>query len=128
VAFTARSPSDGYGTASSIGLGYPWEDPILPGEDAPREDEMELFFLTIWLFFIANVVLVVWALVDAIRVPDESMYRAGNKLIWVLVILFAGFIGAIIYLTMGRPAGTGGSRPGSSLPDQLPPPPPGSFG
>ena len=89
---------------------------------------MELFFLTIWLFFIANVVLVVWALVDAIRVPDESMYRAGNKLIWVLVILFAGFIGAIVYLTMGRPAGTGGSRPGSSLSDQLPPPPPGSLG
>jgi hypothetical protein len=89
---------------------------------------MELFFLTIWLFFIVNVVLVVWALVDAIRVPDESMYRAGNKLIWVLVILFAGFIGAIIYLTMGRPAGTGASRAGSSFPDQFPPPPPGSLG
>jgi phospholipase D-like protein len=97
------------------------EDPILPGEDA-----ME--FLTIWLFFIANVVLVVWALVDAIRVPDESMYRAGNKLIWVLVILFAGFIGAIVYLAMGRPAGTGGSRQGTPLSDQLPPPPPGPLG
>lgn len=83
---------------------------------------------SIFLFFIANIVLVVWALVDAIRVPDESMYRAGNKLIWVLVILFAGFLGAIIYLTMGRPSGTGGSRPGASLPDQLPPPPPGSLG
>ena len=89
---------------------------------------MELFFLMFWLFFIANIVLVVWALVDAIRVPDESMYRAGNKLIWVLVILFAGFIGAIIYFAMGRPVGTGGSRAGSSLPDQFPPPPPGSLG
>jgi hypothetical protein len=107
---------------SSIGLGYPWEDRSLPGEDA-----MELFFLGFWLFFIANIVLVVWALVDAIRVRDDSMYREGNKLIWVLVILFGGFIGAIIYLTMGRPSGTGGSRPGSSLPGQLPPPPPGSL-
>ena len=89
---------------------------------------MELFFLTIWLFFIANVVLVVWALVDAIRVQDESTYRAGNKLIWVLAILFAGFIGAIVYFAVGRPAGIGGSRPGSSLPDQFPPPPPGSLG
>jgi hypothetical protein len=56
---------------SSIGLGYPWEDRGLPGEDA-----MELFFLGFWLFFIANIVLVVWALVDAIRVRDDSMYRS----------------------------------------------------
>jgi hypothetical protein len=88
---------------------------------------MELFFLLFWsfivLFFIANIVLVVWALVDAIRVPDESMYRAGSKLIWVLVILFAGFIGAIVYLTIGRPSGTAVSTPGPSLPGQLPPPP-----
>jgi hypothetical protein len=89
---------------------------------------MESILLLFWLFFIANVVLVVWALVDAIRVPDETMYRAGNKLIWVLVILFAGFLGAIIYFTMGRPSGTDGSRPGSSLPGQLPPPPPGPLG
>ena len=77
---------------------------------------MELFFLLVWLFFIANIVLVIWALVDAIRVPDDSMYRTGSKLIWVLVILFAGIVGAIIYLAMGRPFGTGRSRPGSSLP------------
>ena len=56
------------------------------------------------MFAIANIVLVIWALVDAIRVPDESMYRAGNKLIWVLVILLAGFIGAIVYFFIGRPA------------------------
>ncbi len=36
------------------------------------------------------------------------MYKAGTKLIWVLVIVLAQFIGAVIYLAAGRP--TGGSR------------------
>jgi hypothetical protein len=89
---------------------------------------MESVFAAFWLFALANIVVVIWALVDAIRVPNESMYRAGNKLIWVLVILFAGFIGAIVYLAVGRPAG--GRRSGNDHAWQgpLPPPPPGSLG
>jgi uncharacterized membrane protein len=48
--------------------------------------------------------LLVYALVDAVTVPDDSMYRAGNKLIWVLVIvLLPVFIGPLIYLFVGRP-------------------------
>lgn len=53
--------------------------------------------------FIGAIAVWIWALVDAIRVPDDSMYNEGNKLIWVLVILFTGTIGAIIYLMIGRP-------------------------
>jgi hypothetical protein len=45
----------------------------------------------------------IWALVDAIRVPDDSMYNEGNKLLWVIVIVLTSFIGAIIYLIIGRP-------------------------
>jgi hypothetical protein len=45
---------------------------------------MESIFALFWLFFIANVILVIWALVDAIRVPDDSMFQAGTKLISVL--------------------------------------------
>jgi hypothetical protein len=45
----------------------------------------------------------VWSLVDAIRVPDESAYRAGSKVVWVVVIAVTGFIGSIVYLVMGRP-------------------------
>jgi len=56
---------------------------------------VEFMFAGFFVFFIANIALVIWALVDAIRVPDDSMYRAGNKLIWILVILLAGFVGAI---------------------------------
>lgn len=88
---------------------------------------MESVFLAFWLFALANIVVVVWALVDAIKVPDDSMYRAGNKLIWVLVILFAGFVGAIVYFLVGRPGG-GRSATDAAWRDQLPPPPPGSLG
>ena len=45
----------------------------------------------------------IWSLVDAIRVPDESAFRAGSKVIWVVVIAVTGFIGSIVYLAMGRP-------------------------
>lgn len=89
---------------------------------------MESVFLVFWLFALANIVVVVWALVDAIKVPDESMYRAGNKLIWVLVILFAGFVGAIVYFLVGRPRDGGRAGTDMAWRDQLPPPPPGSLG
>ena len=53
---------------------------------------------------VAAILLLVYALVDAIRVPDDSMYRAGNKLIWVLVIvLLPFFVGPLIYLLVGAP-------------------------
>lgn len=53
---------------------------------------------------VAAVLLLIYALVDAIRVTDDSMYRAGNKLIWVLVIvLLPFFVGPIIYLLVGAP-------------------------
>lgn len=89
---------------------------------------MESVFAAFWLFALANIVLVIWALVDAIRVPDETMYRAGNKLTWVLVILFAGFIGAIVYLAIGRPTDGRRSRTDHAWQGPPPPPPPGSLG
>jgi hypothetical protein len=61
--------------------------------------------ILILLLVLALVALWIWALVDAIRVPDDAHYRAGTKLIWVLVIVLTGFIGAAVYLAVGRPAG-----------------------
>jgi hypothetical protein len=77
---------------------------------------------------IGSLVLWIWALVDAVKVPHDAMYKTGNKLIWILVIVLAGVIGAIIYLIVGRPAP--GAQPpatafGGSAP---PPPPPGALG
>ena len=54
---------------------------------------------------VAGLAFWIWALVDAIRVPDDSLYKSGTKLVWVLVIVLVGFIGAIIYLAVGRPDG-----------------------
>jgi hypothetical protein len=73
-------------------------------------------FLVIW---VVGFVLMIWALVDAIRVPDDSMFRAGTKLIWVLVILLFQLVGAIIYFAVGRP----GSRIDRSTGGSFPPPP-----
>lgn len=46
----------------------------------------------------------VWALVDALRVPDEHLYRTGTKVVWVLVIGLTQFVGAVIYVAVGRPS------------------------
>ena len=59
---------------------------------------------------LAGFVIWVYALVDAVQVPEDSMYRAGNKLIWVLVILLGHAVGALIYLAVGRPAQVAGRR------------------
>ena len=59
-----------------------------------------VLFLSILLGFLA---FWVWSLVDAIRVPDESAFRAGSKVIWVVVIAVTGFIGSIVYMAVGRP-------------------------
>jgi membrane protein DedA with SNARE-associated domain len=46
----------------------------------------------------ALLVLLLWALVDAIKSYNEPVI----KLIWVLVILFMPFLGSLIYLVAGR--------------------------
>lgn len=55
------------------------------------------------LAVLALVAVWVWALVDAIGVPDDAHYRTGTKLLWVLVIAITGLLGAAIYLAVGRP-------------------------
>ena len=54
------------------------------------------------LMFLAAIGFWIWTLVDAVRVPDDS-YRAGSKVLWVLVIALTGFIGSLVYLFAGRP-------------------------
>ena len=84
---------------------------------------VEGFFVALWLL---GLVVVIWALVDAVQVPDDSMYKSGSKIVWVLVIVLLNFIGAIIYFVIGRPtqeSRDAGRRSGGSMPS--PPPPPG---
>ncbi len=55
------------------------------------------------LVFLAAFGFWIWTLVDAIRVKDDSSYRAGSKVVWVVVIALTGFIGSVVYFFAGRP-------------------------
>ena len=89
---------------------------------------MVMFFVAL---AVAGLAFWIWALVDAIRVPDDSLYKSGTKLVWVLVIVLVGVIGAIIYLAVGRPDGGAtaaiaawGGRAAPPAPTGSVPPPP----
>ena len=51
------------------------------------------------LLAVAYLAIWIWALVDAIRNPALT---DNMRIVWVLVILFAQIIGAVIYLIIGR--------------------------
>lgn len=57
------------------------------------------FFVLMILLGVAALAVWIWALIDAIRNPglDDTM-----RIVWVLVIVFTGILGAIIYLILGR--------------------------
>ena len=53
----------------------------------------------IYLLILLSVFIWIFALIDVLK----SEFRGQNdKLIWILVVLFAGFFGAIIYYFIGR--------------------------
>lgn len=56
-------------------------------------------FLVAMLASLVSLVLLIWALVDAIKNPRLS---DNERIVWVLVIIFVGCIGPILYLLIGR--------------------------
>jgi prepilin signal peptidase PulO-like enzyme (type II secretory pathway) len=58
--------------------------------------------LLIGLFLIYPL-LVIYCLVDIVR---SDFKDSTTKLIWVLIVLFAPFLGSIVYLVMGRQSKT----------------------
>ncbi|MBK1854307.1 PLDc_N domain-containing protein [Verrucomicrobiaceae bacterium 5K15] len=70
---------------------------------AQAEPNGSMMILPALLFFaigIAFVVFWIWTLVDCIKnEPSEG----NDKIVWVLVIALAGWIGALIYLLARRP-------------------------
>jgi len=91
-----------------------------------------LLFLILALLGVALLAFWIWALVDCVQVPDDSIFQSGTKLIWVLIIVLASWIGAILYLAIGRPkGGSGGGAPtigdgrplGPGATPPMPPPP-----
>ncbi len=66
--------------------------------------EGNLFVLIALVIGLASLVLWVWALVDAVRRPTSEWDAAAqNQLLWVVVIVVTGAIGALIYLFVARP-------------------------
>ncbi len=58
------------------------------------------FFLFLFVILaVALLVLRLWMLIDCLKRPDDKFaYGGANaKLIWILVIIFMGLIGALIY-------------------------------
>ncbi|MGM9988377.1 MAG: PLDc N-terminal domain-containing protein [Bacillaceae bacterium] len=53
------------------------------------------------LFVFVPTILLIWALVDLIR-RDEIEIAGGNKILWVIIIIFVPFFGSILYLLLGR--------------------------
>jgi hypothetical protein len=69
----------------------------------------ELIIIFVLLVF---VVLPVWGIIDAATKPESVWAAAGqNKLVWVVVQIFLGVLGAAVYFLAIRPklkaAGTG---------------------
>ena len=69
----------------------------------PSDGFLLLGGLVLAAIALLSLIFTIIALVDAIRVPSNSDYRVGNKLIWVLVIVFLNCLGGIIYYAVGRP-------------------------
>ena len=59
------------------------------------------FLCVLVLFGIGSFIVWLYALIDAIKNPRLSDQQ---RLIWVLVIVFTHFIGALIYLIVGKNA------------------------
>lgn len=80
------------------------------------------FGVFFFALFAATIVLVIVTLVDAVRMPNDASFKSGSQIVWVLVILLGGVIGAIVYLVVGRPPG--GATAARQRPVVVAPPPP----
>jgi hypothetical protein len=87
--------------------------------------ELLLFFL---VFVVGGIALFIYALVDVIRMPSDADFKAGTQIVWILVVLLAQGIGAIIHLTVGRPpGGATAAREHPRPPRDIPAPPSGAI-
>ena len=67
---------------------------------------MEASFTIVFLLLIvATTVFWIWALVDVLRRPSDTV-RSGSQVVWALVIALTHTIGAVAYVLFGRPRTT----------------------
>jgi len=62
----------------------------MPGETA---------FITLFFIFAIPSIIWLWALIDVLR---SEFTNSTNKIVWILLIFFLPFLGALLYLIIGR--------------------------
>jgi hypothetical protein len=60
------------------------------------------FTIAVLLAIAAGTIFWIWALVDVLRRPDESL-RSGSQVLWTLVIALTHTLGAAAYVLFARP-------------------------
>jgi len=64
-------------------------------------------FIGLWiLMFAAMIALMVFWVIALIDVAKRDFPGQNDKLVWVLVVVLAGWLGALIYWFVGRQRGT----------------------
>lgn len=63
---------------------------------------MELLLNNLPVFIPIIILELTLAITACIHVLRHPHYRFGNKVIWVVIVLFIQFIGPIIYFSIGR--------------------------
>ena len=55
---------------------------------------IQAVFWTVWLFFV-----VVWILflIDAVKRDEKQYSTKDEKLIWILILIFTGWVGSLLY-------------------------------
>lgn len=80
-----------------------------------------LFFLAVFGVWVAALVYWIIMLVEVVRLPDLQFRAAGtDKTVWVLIVVLAGIIGALIWRFTKR-------REVLAAAGRIPPPPPGWY-
>lgn len=85
------------------------------------------FFILMMLVLLVLGIFTIWMLIDAILRQDNEYPNSSGKVMWILLILFIGFIPAIIYFFMVKkqiPRNGGNTPPKNTPPpvDNVPPP------
>jgi|1186.fasta_scaffold00245_5 hypothetical protein len=54
---------------------------------------------------VCTIALVIWTPVDVVRMLDDTRFKTGTQIVWVIVILLGGAIGAIVTWRSGAHRG-----------------------
>ena len=58
-----------------------------------------MLILIIAILVLGSVIVWIWSLIDLLRAPTTS----DTKILWLLVIVFLGIIGSLLYIFIQRP-------------------------